>query len=339
MHKQVLYTGLRLGLYQHLAESYEEGLPLHLKIVYATLTTGFGIMVANPADVVQTKYIAYRTKAPQPTAAPAPASAAASAAAQPPRPPMTAPPGSSAHSRAGSGSRGFATSARVGHSCCSMHSLAVPGSPLLQHRALMHTCQLRGHGLLAHSGLHRHVYRHHLRWRHSARHILPSVLESSAASARPRMRWQPGMQTLGTSVRGMCAARGPGNAAAQSAAPTATHSPSALLPIIEPGPSTVTGKPLQNARKAYYIILREEGFANGLYRGFWPNFACSCVQGAAEIATYDVAKHSAIAAGYADSYPVHLASGAMPAYCWYTCGCISNCSAYCAVSCSAHSRR
>ena len=52
-------------------------------------------------------------------------------------------------------------------------------------------------------------------------------------------------------------------------------------------------------------------------RGFWANFACNCSQGAAEIATYDIAKTAALHAGYSDSYPVHLASGVQRtiAYC------------------------
>jgi hypothetical protein len=75
------------------------------------------------------------------------------------------------------------------------------------------------------------------------------------------------------------------------------------------GPRTTTGVPLENARTAYYVILREEGFVNGLYRGFGANFGCSCMQGASEIATYDITKTAALAAGFSDSMPVHLAAG------------------------------
>lgn len=75
-----------------------------------------------------------------------------------------------------------------------------------------------------------------------------------------------------------------------------------------PGPRTVTGVPLQNARRAYYIIVKEEGLM-GLYRGFWANFACSCVQGATEIACYDVTKNILLEAGANDGVPVHLTAG------------------------------
>jgi Mitochondrial carrier protein len=54
---------------------------------------------------------------------------------------------------------------------------------------------------------------------------------------------------------------------------------------------------------------REEGFANGLYRGIAANLSCSCVQGAAEITTYDFTKETAIKHGFADSMPLHLIAG------------------------------
>jgi hypothetical protein len=54
---------------------------------------------------------------------------------------------------------------------------------------------------------------------------------------------------------------------------------------------------------------REEGLINGLYRGIAANFSCSCVQGAAEIVTYDFTKETALKHGFADSMPLHLAAG------------------------------
>lgn len=77
---------------------------------------------------------------------------------------------------------------------------------------------------------------------------------------------------------------------------------------VAPGPRTITGVPLQNARRAYFIIVREEGLL-GLYRGFWANFMCSCVQGATEIACYDVTKNMMLERGAVDGMPVHLAAG------------------------------
>lgn len=77
---------------------------------------------------------------------------------------------------------------------------------------------------------------------------------------------------------------------------------------VDLGPRTLTGVPLQNARQAYFIIVREEGLL-GLYRGFWANFMCSCVQGATEIACYDVTKNMMIERGAADGMPVHLTAG------------------------------
>ena len=71
----------------------------------------------------------------------------------------------------------------------------------------------------------------------------------------------------------------------------------------------MTGKPLRSARSAYFIIAREEGIFKGLYRGFFANAGATLLQGAFELVTYDVAKHAAIGAGFADSYPVHLGAG------------------------------
>jgi hypothetical protein len=64
---------------------------------------------------------------------------------------------------------------------------------------------------------------------------------------------------------------------------------------------------------------REEGFANGLYRGIAANFSCSCVQGAAEIVTYDLTKETAIKHGFTDSTPLHLTAGvtATSSAVWY----------------------
>jgi hypothetical protein len=66
IHKQILYTGLRLGLYDYLTGfSGSEEVSMPIKIACATLTTGIGILIANPADVVQTRFIAYRSLSPQ----------------------------------------------------------------------------------------------------------------------------------------------------------------------------------------------------------------------------------------------------------------------------------
>lgn len=62
VHKQILYTGFRLGLYDWLTGfSGDEEVSMPYKIACASMTTGIGIMLANPSDVVQTRFIAYRS--------------------------------------------------------------------------------------------------------------------------------------------------------------------------------------------------------------------------------------------------------------------------------------
>ena len=258
MHKQIAYTGLRLGMYEHLTAD-TDALPLHLKVLYATVTTGFGIVVANPSDVVQTKFIAYRTKHPirpplssaAKRSVPHPTTAAAAAA----------PPGDSR--------RTFATHEGP-HRHRRREVTWVAGS-------MAGASGQRGRGLFAHSTWQRHVYRHH--WR------------------------RPPLLCL---LRTLCSEPGAPKVLPVAARPPP---PPGWVPR---GPKTANGVPLQNARMAYYVILREEGLVNGLYRGFWANFACSCVQGAAEIVAYDVTKTTAVDAGCTDSAPLHLAAGATP---------------------------
>lgn len=299
LQKQVLYTGLRLSLYDELATYTEGEVPIYMKIMYATATTGLGILVANPADVVQTKFIAHRTK----PAAEIQAELRSAAASTPPAPAgpqvaasrqASARPGVAQHTSSSSGSvRGFHT-----HAAAALDQLQRGGNPRLR-------------GSSAHSSLLRHVYGHHLRWHGGVAAaalrgaqgggLAHAACPSSTHAPRPTF-WRALRGARGFSddaKRSVGAAERPAGAAAEALAQGANR-----------GPKTVTGVPLQNARMAYYIIVREEGLVNGLYRGFWANFACSCVQGASEIATYDVAKTAALAAGYPDSVPVHLAAGA-----------------------------
>jgi hypothetical protein len=310
MQKQIAYTGLRLALYEYLAGSSEDDLPMHMKLLYATLTTGLGILIANPADVVQTKFIAYRTKprtcsmcAPlvQPGMAPV-QGVCLNEISLAARGTSTAVAGklehigrSARHTNASGspwGSRGFCGMSSSGGATAAVDRLRVG--------AVLQGDKLHSQGIFANSSLQRHVYGHHLQRRHHSGMYAHRLLWYTAA-ASPRGR-QPLQVSLGTNLWPRQFSD------AKSAQPTSTG---AALVCKEPfGPRTVTGVPLQNARMAYYIIVREEGLLNGLYRGFWANFACSCMQGAAELVTYDVTKTAAINAGYKDSYPVHLAAGA-----------------------------
>ena len=326
----MLYTGLRLGLYEHIAGASEEGLPMHLKVLFATVTTGVGIAVANPADVVQTRFIAYRTKP------------ASSCAVCSPREPGTAPAGAASGgamgAHAGSGSTAAHASMRAGPAGGSAAAHAPEASrtnsrgyasgsrsELGARRAAvsggtLHATQRQLHGAAAHSSLQRHVYRDHFHRRGLTRvpardAIWQTVTHCNGGAAHvhtgaPRILWRAAVsKQLARAWPRQQSCRADAVGATANGAATA-GSENALVCVKAQGPRTVTGVPLQNARMAYYIIVREEGLVNGLYRGFYANFACNCVQGAAEIATYDIAKTAALTRGFADSYPVHLAAGA-----------------------------
>jgi hypothetical protein len=65
IHKQIIYTGLRLSLYDYLTGlSGSEEVSMPTMIACAAMTTGVGILIANPADVVQTRFIAHRSLSP-----------------------------------------------------------------------------------------------------------------------------------------------------------------------------------------------------------------------------------------------------------------------------------
>ena len=305
LQKQVLYTGLRLSLYDQLAAYTEGEVPVYKKIVYATATTGIGILAANPADVVQTKFIAHRTKPAaeiqaelRSAATRAPAAATGSPLAVGHSVDPSARP-SAAQTVSGSGSSTGVRTFRTQAAPDPWQKRQCGGQP-------------RPRGAYAHGSLLRHIYGHHLRW-HGG--VAPAALRGDSRNgAQPLVafrRGAPAVRPTGSMEGSLHVARGLSeNIRGLSNERPAGAASEALRQGAAKGPKTVTGVPLQNARMAYYIIIREEGLVNGLYRGFWANFACSCVQGASEIATYDVAKTAALAAGYPDSTPVHLAAGA-----------------------------
>jgi hypothetical protein len=47
IQKQIMYTGLRLGLYEHLSKAHEDA-SMAVKLGYATLTTGIGTFLTLP---------------------------------------------------------------------------------------------------------------------------------------------------------------------------------------------------------------------------------------------------------------------------------------------------
>lgn len=295
MHKQVFYTGLRLGLYEQLVGGDEDA-SVMWKVACATGTTSLGIAIANPADVVQTKFIAYRTKAIScPSCRPAaPAGQAAGNAA----PVCAFEAGSAAASRHKAttaqptlGSRHYSTHAS--HASMHAHSGVWQRSIASgQAHKRCYSCARPGFAAATSA-----AQRGQLMHNHAA---LPGPLRQAARQQRPA--WHAVRHASGP-----CAA----SAAAEAASHTAAAAQeSALVCLKHQGPRTVTGVPLRSARAAYFVLIREEGVLNGLYRGFWANLACNSSQGAAEIATYDVAKHAALAAGHADGWPVHLAAGA-----------------------------
>ena len=60
---------------------------------------------------------------------------------------------------------------------------------------------------------------------------------------------------------------------------------------------------------AYHTIGRNEGFANGLYRGTMPNIARNCIVNVGETVVYDAAKDGLITSGYmTEGIACHFAS-------------------------------
>lgn len=250
MHKQILYTGLRLGLYDYLTDfsSGEEEVSMSAKIACATMTTGIGILLANPSDVVQTRYIAHRSPS---------AVHSCADSGRPSAPVSRVPVSATAANSGGQQTRQCSTSAAVGNNFISKRYMnsAVVSAPL------------------------------HLQTTTGGRKI--DVYHSSCRqSISVAHTWRS------NALRG-----------SHSACSVHGQKPSAG------GPKSVTGVPLANARSAYGVILREEGLVNGLYRGIAANLSCSCVQGAAEITTYDMTKDAALKRGFPDSVPLHLAAG------------------------------
>jgi hypothetical protein len=314
LHKQVLYTGLRIGLYDHLLGEPEETIPIHYKIFYAAFTTGLGILVANPSDVVQTKFIAHRTRpigaqtkplhahdvlATRMPSNPAQCSATSACSASPIG--LQADRAIAVHTPAKPGLGVPGT--RRGFSVCSRgtHLTSVPLS----------CSRIVPHGASSEKNLLWHIYGNHRRW-------LSNRATAYALQPFTGSPWQTGICWRSSSapqppfMRQMWVFMRQFSSQTEQSASCSASKGWACKAGEVAGPKTTTGVPLQNARMAYYIIVREEGFISGLYRGFWPNFGCSCMQGASEIATYDVAKTAALAAGFSDSMPVHLAAGIVP---------------------------
>ena len=58
LHRQVLFTGIRLGLYGRVKDMMSGGAgetPLYAKVAAALCTSAVGITVANPADLVKVR--------------------------------------------------------------------------------------------------------------------------------------------------------------------------------------------------------------------------------------------------------------------------------------------
>lgn len=58
LHRQVLFTGIRLGLYERVKDVMGGGAsetPLYAKVAAALCTSAVGITVANPADLVKVR--------------------------------------------------------------------------------------------------------------------------------------------------------------------------------------------------------------------------------------------------------------------------------------------
>lgn len=269
LHKQILYAGLRLGLYDYLTGlSGCEEVSMPAKIACATMTTGIGIMLANPSDVVQTRFIAHRSlgilhSSAASSVSPAPVSRA-------PVSGMAATP-ANRQGRHSSSCAAVRTPHSQGQRYMSSGIARMPlqhavSSPVFQHQH-------------ATGGLTLWSHRHDLRHR--------SCLRSVGCT----------QSLCSEQLRGSHSACGV-NAQNCTAG----------------GPKSVTGVPLSNARRAYGVILQEEGLVSGLYRGIAANLSCSCVQGAAEITTYDFTKDAAMKHGFADSMPLHLAAGVTSPY-------------------------
>lgn len=237
---------------------------------HAGLTTGIGIAVANPADLIQTKYIAWRQSSTSD-----PLQCVAPPMAQSTQPRATILANKAAESRPGP-SGGSSRGAASGRD---------PRRASYPTRSFMSTSTERpcAGGL---TGKYQKIPGHHFE---SGIHSVPRGNPACRAS-----------HFGGAHVPGYLARVG-GRFLARATVNQNTE-------MLAPGPRTVTGVPLQNARRAYFIIVREEGLL-GLYRGFWANFMCSCVQGATEIACYDVTKNMMLEMGAVDGMPVHLAAG------------------------------
>jgi hypothetical protein len=240
-----------------------------------------GILVANPADVVQTKFIAYRAKSPAEYAERAARIAASCTAAR-----SLAVEGTCVLAAQPAVASASASAAPVPQMCAAQGAKRYYGSAAIQSCVQApYQCSQQA---VRFSRPHQ-LFHHH--WR---QHRPSATSAATAASSATMLR--PGGAPVGIPLK-----------------PPAPTCPCSVQVYVPAGPRTVTGVPLQNARMAYYILIREEGLVNGLYKGFFANFACNCMQGAAEIATYDVAKTTALNAGYRDSVPVHLASGVVRA--------------------------
>jgi len=70
---------------------------------------------------------------------------------------------------------------------------------------------------------------------------------------------------------------------------------------------------------AFSTILREEGVL-GFWKGIGPNIIRNSIINAAELATYDQAKQSALAAGLKDNLPTHLLCGLTAGFVATCCG-------------------
>ena len=60
IHRQVLFGGLRIGMYEpvkkfYVGENHVGDVPLHMKIAAGLTTGGLGIMVASPTDLVKVR--------------------------------------------------------------------------------------------------------------------------------------------------------------------------------------------------------------------------------------------------------------------------------------------
>lgn len=90
MHRQLIFTGLRVGLYGHILDSFSgtdnrADAPMISRVAAALTTSALGITAANPSDVVKV-----RTQASSQPAVPGAPAAAAAEAERARRPAATA---------------------------------------------------------------------------------------------------------------------------------------------------------------------------------------------------------------------------------------------------------